>query len=61
MAAPKLALTQAQEAVYRVEEMLRAGHRPQGMSGPGPGAIAVAAARRAGPMASSTCGSAMAK
>lgn len=45
MAAPKLALSQAQEAVYRVEEMLRAGHRPQGMSGTGPGAVAVAAAQ----------------
>jgi hypothetical protein len=43
MAAHPLSLEQAQDAVTRVEQKLRGGHRPPGITGPGLGAIAAAA------------------
>lgn len=43
MANPPLSLKLAQEAVEAVEQKLREGYRPQGMTGSGPGALAAAA------------------
>lgn len=43
MAAPGLSLEQAQDTILRIENELRAGYRPMGSTGSGPGAVASAA------------------
>lgn len=45
MSQPPLRLEVAAEAVERVNDKLREGYRPQGMTGTGPGAISAAAAQ----------------
>lgn len=45
MPQPALSEAKARETVERVEAALREGHRPRGMTGPGKGAVAVAAER----------------
>src|ERR1700739_4761614 len=43
MPTPRLSLEQAEETIRRIEDQLRAGHRPAGMTGNGFGAVREAA------------------